>query len=355
MKKLISAILLAALMVSLCACGAAPAAPETTAPETTAATEAPVPETTAAPETAPETEPAEAVTVRLGAMTGPTGIGMVKLFEDAETAGKPYDKTIAGAADELTPLILQGQLDIVSVPSNLASVLYNKTEGGVQALAVNVLGVLYVCELNSESINTVADLKGKTIYAAGQGSVPEYFLRYILSQNGLDPDSDVTIEWKAEAAEVVATLNEKQEGVAMLPQPYVTAAAGQLGEGFRAALSVSDEWAALNNGTLCTTAVVLARTAFVQEHPEAVESFLADFAESAQWVNTNVSEAAELCGKFEIIKTPVAQKAIPACNIVCITGSEMKAALGGCLGVLFDQNPKAVGGQLPGDDFYYGA
>ena len=141
----------------------------------------------------------------------------------------------------------------------------------------------------------------------------------------------------------------------MLPQPYVTAAAAQLGEGFRVAISLSDEWAALDNGTLCTTAVVMARTAFVEEPPQAVEAFLEEFAASAQWVNENVADAAALCGEYEIIKAPIAQKAIPNCNIVCITGSEMKDALSGCLQVIFDQNPKAVGGQLPADDFYYGA
>ena len=295
--------------------------------------------------------------VRLGAMTGPTGMGMVKLFQDADNgeSRNSYTYSIMGAADELTPLVLQGELDIVSVPANLASTLYNKTEGGVRVLAVNVLGVLYIGEFNTEELNAIADLKGKTIYATGKGSTPEYFLRYILTQNGIDPDKDVTIEWKSEPSEVVALLNAEQKGIAMLPQPYVTAAATQLGEGFRVAISLSDEWAALDNGTLCTTAVVMARTAFVEENPEAVETFLEEFAASAQWVNENVADAAALCGEYEIIKAPIAQKAIPNCNIVCITGTEMKDALSGCLQVIFDQNPKAVGGQLPLDDFYYGA
>ena len=295
--------------------------------------------------------------VHLGAMTGPTGMGMVKVFRDADNSESrnPYTYSIMGAADELTPLVLQGELDIVSVPANLASTLYNKTEGGVRVLAVNVLGVLYIGEFNTEELNSVSDLKGKTIYATGKGSTPEYFLRYILTQNGIDPDNDVTIEWKSEPSEVVALLNAEQKGIAMLPQPYVTAAATQLGEGFRVAISLSDEWAALDNGTLCTTAVVMARTAFVEENPQAVETFLEEFAASAQWVNENVADAAALCGEYEIIKAPIAQKAIPNCNIVCITGSEMKDALSGCLQVIFDQNPKAVGGQLPADDFYYGA
>ena len=295
---------------------------------------------------------AEEATIQVGALTGPTAMGMVKLLSDGEGT---YEPTILGAADELMPLILQGKVDIASVPANLASTIYNKTDGGVQVLAVNVLGVLYISEFNTQELNSLEDLKGKTIYATGKGSTPEYFLRYVLTQNGIDPDKDVTVEWKSEPSEVVALLNAEQKGIAMLPQPYVTAAATQLGEGFRVALSLSDEWANLDNGTLCTTAVVMARSEFVEANPEAVEAFLAEFDASVQWVNENVDEAAALCGEYEIIKAPVAQKAIPQCNIVCITGEQMKQALSGCLGVIFDQNPKAVGGALPGDDFYYGA
>lgn len=295
---------------------------------------------------------AQAEAARVGALTGPTAMGMVKLLEDGK---EKYEPTILGAADELVPLILQGQVDIASVPANLAATLYNKTEGGITVLAVNVLGVLYISEYNTQELNTLEDLKGKTIYATGKGSTPEYFLRYVLSQNGIDPEQDVTIEWKSEPSEVVALLNAEQKGIAMLPQPYVTAAAAQLGEGFRAALSISDEWAKLDNGTLCTTAVVMARTAFVQEHPEAVEAFLEELAASVDWVNENVADAAQLCADYGIIKAPVAQKAIPQCNLVCLTGEGMKQALSGCLEVIFGQNPKAVGGTLPGDDFYYGA
>lgn len=350
MKKLISVLCLLALTLSMLSGCGAPAAPAA-ASETTAA-----PETTAAAEVPTEAPVAAPVSVRLGAMTGPTGIGMVKLFEDADQdAASGYTYTIKGAADELTPMLLQEELDIVSVPANLASVLYNKTEGGVRALAVNVLGVLYIAEFGSDDVSSVADLKGKTIYATGKGSTPEYFLRYVLTRNGLDPDKDVTIDFKSEPSEVVAVLNAEGSGIAMLPQPYVIAAAGQLGESFKIKLSVSEEWEKVGAGSLCTTACILVRTKFAEEHPEAVEKFLSDFAFGAAWVNENVEEAGELCGKYEIVKAPVAKKAIPKCNIVCITGSEMRSALGGCLQVLFEQNPKAVGGNLPGDDFYYGA
>lgn len=292
----------------------------------------------------------ETTAVRVGALTGPTAMGMAQLLDEPE-----YTPTIVGTADELMPRILQGEVDIAAVPANLAATLYQKTNGQVTVLAVNVLGVLYIGELGGDTVQSVADLKGKTLLATGKGATPEYFLRYILTQNGLDPDKDVAIQWKSEPSEVVALLNAKGEGLAMLPQPYVTAAANQLGENFRIALSVSEEWEKLESDSRCTTAVVMARTAFVQEHPEQVQAFLEALSQSVQWVNEQPQEAAELCEQLGIIKAGVARKAIPGCNLVCITGDEMKQALSGCLEVIYDQNPKAVGGKLPGNDFYYGA
>lgn len=292
----------------------------------------------------------ETTAVRVGALTGPTAMGMAQLLDEPE-----YTPTIVGTADELMPRILQGEVDIAAVPANLAATLYQKTQGGVTVLAVNVLGVLYIGELGGDTVQSVADLKGKTLLATGKGATPEYFLRYILTQNGLDPDKDVAIQWKSEPSEVVALLNAKGSGIAMLPQPYVTAAGNQLGEDFRIALSVSEEWEKLESDSLCTTAVVLAQTAFVQAHPEQVEAFLQQLSDSVQWVNDQPQEAAALCEQLGIIKAGIAQKAIPGCNLVCITGNEMKQALSGCLEVIYDQNPKAVGGSLPGDDFYYGA
>ena len=354
MKKPLALILSAALALSLLAgCGAAPAAPTPT--EAPAVTAAP-PEETAAP--APTEAPApESVTVRIGALTGPTAMGMAKLLHDA-AAGETenaYEPLLCGAADELTPHILQGDLDIAAVPLNLASVLYNKTEGAVELLAVNVLGVLYITEYGGESISSVADLKGQTLYATGKGAVPEYFLRYILRENGLDMDTDLTVEWKSEPGEVVATLKAQGRGVAMLPQPYVTAAAAQLGEGFRTALSVSDEWDALASGSRCVTAGIIVRREFAQAHPEAVETFLREYAASAAWVNENPAEAGGYCEELNIAKAAVAARAIPFCNIVCITGADMRSAAEGCLTVLHGLNGAAVGGALPGEDFYYGA
>ena len=196
----------------------------------------------------------------------------------------------------------------------------------------------------------MADLKGKTIYATGKGNTPEYALAYLLQKNGLDIAADVTMEWKSEATEVVAQLSTVDSGVALLPQPFVTVAKGKV-EGLRVALDMTKEWAAVG-GTLITGGLIV-RTAFLQEHPEEVKTFLAEYAASTAYVNEHPAEAAALVEQYIGVKAPIAEKAIPACNIVCLTGDEMKAAAQGYLQVLFDLNPKAVGGALPADDFYY--
>lgn len=307
-------------------------------------------------EEAPEA-PAEApVTTRVAALKGPTAMGLVKLMHDDPQSeeGPLYEFTLAGTADEVTPSLIKGELDMACVPANLASVLYNKTEGEIITLAVNTLGVLYIVE-NGNAVSSVADLAGKTIVAAGKGSTPEYALRYLLSENGVDPDTDVIIDWKSEHAECVAALASGAATIALLPQPFVTVAQTKL-EDLRVALDLTAEWDALDNGSALITGVVVARKSFVEEHPTAVDTFLQNYAESVDWVNGNTADAAVLISEFGIVEAAaVAEKALPHCNIVCLTGGELHAKLSGYLQVLFDAEPASVGGQLPGENFYYGA
>lgn len=359
MKKTLSLILVLLMTLSLfSACGTEPEqqteAPIETGSPVETPTEIPAEEPPAAPDEVSEPE-SEPVNMRIAGLKGPTSIGMIQVMEknDSGESANDYTFTVAGAADEITPLIIKGELDIAAVPANLASVLYNRTEGEIQVLAVNTLGVLYIVE-RGEAVTSLEDLRGKTIYATGKGSTPEYNLRYLLTSAGLDPDKDVTIEWKTEPSEVVAIMSEEPGSIAMMPQPYVTSARGQI-EDLRVAVDLTAVWDELDTGSAMVTGVVLARREFVEQYPEQIDAFLNEYKESAEFVNANVAEAAQLVEKFDIIKAAVAEKAIPYCNICFMQGSEMRSALEGYLEVLFEQNLESVGGALPGADFYYGA
>lgn len=315
-----------------------------------------------------ETPAEEPVNVRVAALKGPTAMGMVKMMKDSDEkmaqitdsseaydgeSGNLYNFTLAASADEVTPGLMQGELDIACVPANLASVLYNRTEGGIVTLAVNTLGVLYIVE-NGNAVASMADLAGKTIVASGKGSTPEYALRYLLTENGIDPDTGVTIDWKSEHSECVASLASGAATIAMLPQPFVTVAQTQLPD-LRVALDLTEAWDALDNGSALLTGVVVARADFVKEHPAAVSDFLEQYSASVDWVNANTADAAELIGGYDIVDAAVAEKALPYCNIVCVTGTEMMDMLSGYLSVLWEQDAESVGGGMPNDDFYYGA
>jgi NitT/TauT family transport system substrate-binding protein len=295
----------------------------------------------------------EATTIRVGALTGPTAMGMAYLMaqDEAGTSENDYTFTLAGSADALTPLLVQGELDMAAIPANLAAVLYQRTEGALQVMAVNTLGVLYLVEMG-DTVQSVADLAGKTIYATGKGSVPEYTLRFILEAQGLDPDTDVTIQWKSESTEVLAELS-RNGGIAMLPQPYVAAAQLQLGDSLRQALSLTEAWTSLVDDSQPITGVLVARQSFLDAHPEAAARFLEEYQASMDYVNGNIPEAALLMEQYEIAKALVAERAIPNCNIFYLAGADMKTALSGYLEVLYAQNPQAVGGALPDDAFYY--
>ena len=297
----------------------------------------------------------EKVDIRVGGLKGPTSMGLLFLQEmnKSGNAKENYEFTMVTAADELLTMMVKGELDIALLPANVASVLYNKTEGGISVIDINTLGVLYMVS-GDESIQVPADLKGRTVYLTGKGTTPDYVLHYIMQGNGLT-DTDITLEYKSEATEVAAVLAENPDAVGLLPQPFVTAACAQ-NEALGVVMDMNAQWIALQgeDGSRMVTGVTVVRNAFLGENEEAVKTFLQEHKESTEGINADVQKGAELAVAAGIIaKEPIAMKAIPKCNITYIAGEEMKRALSGYLSVLFEQDPKSVGGALPADGFYH--
>lgn len=287
----------------------------------------------------------------VGSLKGPTSMGLVHFMHEEETDDDPeFTFSMVTAADELTASFTGGDVDFALIPANMASVLYNKTNGNVQVIDINTLGVLYLVTADS-SITSVADLKGKTIYSTGKGQTPEYVLNYLLNANGLTSD-DVTVEYKSEATEVVSVLSQDESAIGVLPQPFATVACQQ-NESLQMVSDLTKEWNKTGNGTL-VTGVTVVKKDFAEANPEIIDEFLDEHEDSAEFANEHVEKAAELVASYGIIeKAAVAAKAIPKCNITYMDEEEMQAALSGYLQVLYDQNPESVGGALPGDDFYY--
>ena len=293
--------------------------------------------------------------IRVGSLKGPTSMGLVSLMDKAakgETSNV-YEFTMTGKADELVGKIANGDLDIALVPANVASVLYAKTQGNVTVLDINTLGVLYVVA-SDDSIKSMADLKGRTIYMTGKGTTPEYVMNYLLKENGLG-SGDVDLQFKSEATEVASILKQDSSAIGVLPQPFATAACIQ-NEDLKTVLDLTEQWNLLNkdSGSMLVTGVTLVRSDFLRENRSPIGDFLKDHAESARFTSGHPEEAAALIAAQGIVeKAPIAQKALPYCNIVCLTGQEMKDALSGYLSILMEQDAKSIGGQMPGDDFYY--
>lgn len=343
-KKLMSAVAAAALCVSLAACGAtaaSEAAAEATATPAPAVTEAPAEETASA-------ETADGA-LRVAGLKGPTTMGLVNLMAGEDAAD--YDFEMYGKADEIVPQLVKGELDAAAVPANLAATLYQKTNGAIEVACINTLGVLYVVE-NGETVNSVEDLKGKTIVTTGKGTTPEYVLRYILTENGVDPDNDVTLDFYSEATEALAQLQAGTSTIAMLPQPFVTSALAQV-EGLRVALDMNEEWEKVA-GSKLVTGVLVARKDAVEADPARFAAFMDGYKASVEAANTDLENTAALCEQYGIVaKAALAQKALPNCNIVFEIGDEMKTDLETYFNVLYAADPTSVGGQLPADDFYY--
>ena len=322
MKKMLAIVLAAVLLLGSLAGCAAPSEPEKT-------------------------------DVRVVGIKGPTGIGLANLWKAQEegTASNNYNFELVSLPQDAGARVTNGQADIAAVPTNLASALYKKTGGAVQMLAINTLGVLYILE-NGDTVKTVADLKGQTIYSTGEGANPEYILRYVLKENGLDPDKDVTLKFVSENDELVTLVATGKAKIAMVPEPNVTAVCTKNAD-VRVALDMTAEWDKLDAGALMMGCVIV-RKEFAEKNPDAVTAFLQDYKASIDAATADVDGTATLCETYQIIpKAPIAKKAIPNCNLTFVAGADMQGKISGYFKVLFDANPAAIGGAVPDDGFYY--
>ena len=320
------------------------------------------------PETTPDVEPTpdvvDSVPIRFAVLSGPTGVGAAKLLADNEAgeSSNAYEVTVATDNQEIATKLTNGDLDIACMASNVAANLYNKTGGDVQALCLSTLGVLYILERGEKgftaTVNEMSDLKGETIYATGQGANPEYVLDYLLTANGLDPDKDVEIIWQTPAEVQTALLTGKAK-YAMLPVPAATAVQVQAKKSndcdVLSVLDLTEEWDRVTDFSVLTMTTVVVRTEFAQEHPQLVEMFLDEYRGSIEFVNENVEEAAKMVVQFGIVPAePIAKLAIPDCNLVYVTGEQMRDQIQGYYQVLYQANPDSIGGGIPDDAFYYG-
>lgn len=357
-RKLLALTLSLALTAGLAACSTQAPAEDTAPPESTA----PAAETqTPAAETAVPYQ-----TVHLGLLSGPTGMGAAKMISDSDAAYaqiedgtydpsngvlEHYEVTLGSdPANDIVPRLTNGELDIAAIPTNLAATLYNRTDGGIKLLALNTLGVLHILE-NGDTVNSLADLEGRTLYATGQGSNPEYVLNYLLEANGLDPAADVDIQWLA-SEELTARMASGDIDLCMLPVPAATTVMMQNSD-VRDAIDLNDAWTESGAQGTFTMGCLVARTEWLEDNSELVPGILEEYAASIDYANSNPEEAAALIEQYGIVpKAAVAQAAIPQANMVCVTGEDMKG-IADYYQVLFDADPTSIGGAIPGEDFYY--
>lgn len=357
-RKLLALTLSLALTAGLAACSTQAPAEDTAPPESTA----PAAETqTPAAETAVPYQ-----TVHLGLLSGPTGMGAAKMISDSDAAYaqiedgtydpsngvlEHYEVTLGSdPANDIVPRLTNGELDIAAIPTNLAATLYNRTDGGIKLLALNTLGVLHILE-NGDTVNSLADLEGRTLYATGQGSNPEYVLNYLLEANGLDPAADVDIQWLA-SEELTARMASGDIDLCMLPVPAATTVMMQNSD-VRDAIDLNDAWTESGAQGTFTMGCLVARTEWLEDNSELVPGILEEYAASIDYANSNPEEASALIEQYGIVpKAAVAQAAIPQANMVCVTGEDMKG-IADYYQVLFDADPTSIGGAIPGEDFYY--
>lgn len=327
LKKLFALLLVAAMLATLAACGTKQDETKTTEPSTVS----------------DERE----VKTKVAVLNGPTGLGLSKFKNDRSYA---YTVDYHSDPQEIVPLVIKGEVDIAAVPLNLAANIYKKTNGAVQMIAISTLGVLHVLSAD-ESIKNVADLKGKTVYATGQGSTPEYIINYILEKNGIDPEKDIDLQYKSAHNELATLAVEGKAEICILPEYFATKVALK-SEKMKKVIDLTDEWNKVSEAQLAMGCYI-ARKEYIEANPEIIAEFI-DFAEiSTNYVNEIMLSTSFLLSEKLFETKEEAEQAVKGSNMVMITGEEMKQIAASNFEVLYNAAPAAVGGELPNDALYY--
>ena len=296
----------------------------------------------------------EDVTLRVAALRGPTGVGMVKMLEEKPSLGKNViiDYQVAETPDIVTARILSKEIDIAALPTNIAANLYNKG-AGYKLLAINTWGNLYLIS-NEIEIVSWEDFKGKTINSIGLGATPDLVFRSLLIANGLDPDKDVTMDYSMAQVELAGALSAGRVALAVLPEPLVTTTLTK-NASLKIMMSLEDEWKKIHGDNIAIAqGCLVVREDFAKKHPEVVASFLKEYQDSIAWVNNNLEQAGALVEKHNLgMPAAVAVQAIPRSNVRYMAALDARSQLEAYFNVLLDLAPQAVGGKLPDEGFYY--
>jgi NitT/TauT family transport system substrate-binding protein len=349
MKKITKTIFLSAIIAAFILAGCA--SPEASAPDPVVEEPAVESAQEEEVESAPEVESeGEAEVIKLATLAGPTGMGLIGVIND--DSGK-YEVEILSMPDQITPKIISGEVDFATIPSNLASVLYNKTEGAISIVGINTFGVLYIMDTTGE-VAELADLEGKTLYATGLGASPEYVLTKVLAENDLVNGKNITVEFLPSHNDMANAIIAGEAEIGMLPEPFVSMTKAKA-ENAEVVISLNAEWEKIfGEGTRMPMGVTIVQNSFLEEHPDLVAQMLEDYQASVDYVYSDTEQAAEEMVEAGIIGSAgIAMQAIPRCEISFVVGTEAQTLVDTFLKVLFESNPQSVGGAVPQGDFYY--
>ncbi len=292
--------------------------------------------------------------IKVTTLNGTTGFGMAPLMKEHSLGNtkNDYEFEVQSDASVVTAGLINGTIDIAALPTNAAANVYNKTNGGVQIIAINTLGVLYVVT-NGVEINSINDLDGKTIYCPAQN--PLFITKYILEKNGLSNKVTIDSTTYAKPDALRDAVKTGSVEIAVLPEPMVTIAKSG-NQNIKVALDMTEEWNKISDGKQLVQGCVVVRTEFANEYPGSVNSFLKEYKASIEALNEDPTSAAASIKEFGIFANEnVAKNAIPKCNIAYMDGKDMKVAMENFLEAMNSIAPASIGNAIPGDDFYYGA
>jgi NitT/TauT family transport system substrate-binding protein len=289
--------------------------------------------------------------VTLYSIKGPSGVALIRLFEEPPRfPGTEIKLEALAQADLIAAKFISGEAKLGILPANVAAKI---AAGGRRIRVAAVIGYGMLSLLSADpGVRRIEDLRGKTVEVAGQGATPDYVFRRILRARGLNPDGDLKLSYALAYPEIAQSLIAGRIFNALLPEPFATMAlAGK--PGIRRIGDIQAEWIAAGGAGNYPMTVLAVDADLAASSPGLVKAVLEACRSSVEWVTSHPSGAGILVEKHRMgLSAGVVSAAVPRSAYGFIPAVEARPSLEALFGAFLEYAPASIGGALPPDSFY---
>lgn len=261
--------------------------------------------------------------------------------------------------DQLRALALNGKVDFIAMPTNVAANLYNRG-APLKLLNISQWGALWMIS-RDPNMKTLADFKGQEIAIPFRADMPDIVFTHLAERQGLTPNKDFKLNYTATPMDAMQLLIMRRIDHALLSEPAVSMALRKtksfpvslIAPELHRSVNLQQEWSRVMGTEARIPQAGIAVMGNKADNPQLVARFEEAYAQATRWCQENQQKCAEeVAAKIPMLSAEAVADALAAQGNYYATAFDAQQELEAFLEILLAKQPASVGGKLPNADFY---